>query len=605
MQLKRMPLLIGTGSGAVICLYFRFLIDPALIFHVQEPEFFYGFPFLAEFAAHPGGLVWFAAAFITQLYQFPWVGAVTITLLTGVAALLCFGLMKMMDIDGSVRYSSLLSSLLFLIAFSDYRFSCAYALGFIVAIAVTGFYRYAMRNHGRVRLLPYGLLAAVVYYCCGGAVLLVMAVCVWYESLTRKDPIAAAVIAGATGALPFIAALLFPVVSPGGLYGEMVHFKPALLAAARYPKTSGVVYVAYGMIPALLLVKTAVSGWMAIRKKTARHVAPLLPRCIIGGIGVVALGAIIISVPDAGARRNYRVDAWARQGEWDRIIAEVTPQKLQEYSILSQAHLFRALYHTGRLLSDLFTYPDGLPGKSFMAVTGPMAAKYPVQVSACCSEVGAVNLAEFRAHEALALQGGKPWLLERLACINRIKDRTVSTVKFITLLEHMPFQKKRARRLRRVLLSDTASTVVCNGINRNVPEREYLCRDYYSELVHLFEQDTENKIALEYIIAHNLLNNFVSPVTANAGYFKKLGYRSLPRHVQEAAAVQLSVSRSATSTIGGFELDDAIVARFNRFNTLMQQSGADRIAGLKAVEPQFGSTYWYYLMRSNRPVVLE
>ena len=44
-------------------------------------------------------------------------------------------------------------------------------------------------------------------------------------------------------------------------------------------------------------------------------------------------------------------------------------------------------------------------------------------------------------------------------------------------------------------------------IRSYVPRKEYICRDFYSELVNLFDNTSENRIAFEYIVAENLLNN--------------------------------------------------------------------------------------------------
>jgi hypothetical protein len=72
---------IHAGLFVGIFLFFRFGVDPRLIYHVQEPPFISDLQFFLPFSKYPGGMVWYAGAFLTQFYQFPWAGAIVITLI--------------------------------------------------------------------------------------------------------------------------------------------------------------------------------------------------------------------------------------------------------------------------------------------------------------------------------------------------------------------------------------------------------------------------------------------------------------------------------------------------------------------------------------------
>jgi len=610
MQIK--STLTGIVPAVMVWLYFQFIIDPRLIYHAQEPAFLSGYNFYSDFAAYPGGLVWYASAFLTQWYQVLFAGATIVTLILFLTVWQTAAVLRKLGISAVAGHAALLPTLLLFSAFANYRFPCAYALGFLLSLVCVNVYLHGARGNRFVRLMVYTLLATAAYYCCGMGVLIVTAVCAAYDIVKKKDVVSGIVMICIAALLPLIASRYVFVISTASAYGDVIGITTSLLAAAQYPRASVLVYCVYGAVIVLTFTTMFAVYWKPRPGAGVMKWRNIWPKRRPGRIAVNAIGSMVVIVTalvscDIKARNNYQIDAWARSGAWGAIVKTMTSQRLHDYSILSQAHLFRALYRENCLLSDLFAYPDGLPGKAFMAVTGPMSSRFPLQMSDCCFEVGALNQAEFWAHEALALHGKTPWLLERLATINAIKGNERGAGKFIALLEKTMLHDTEVRQCRALLHknSGTFGTVELDRIKAYAPHKEYLCRDYYSELVNLFDQTSENRIAFEYIVAHNLINNFVSPVVDNTGYFVTLGYNELPRHIQEAAVVQLSVSRATTTKVSGFSLRSDIIERFNQFNQLMERFGSDRVAGLNACAAEFGTTYWFYLMRSGRPVVLE
>ena len=609
MQLK--STFTGIVPAVMVWLYFQLLIDPRLIYHAQEPAFLSGYGFFTDFAAYPGGLVWYVSAFLTQWYQVPFAGATIITLVLFLTFWQTSVVLRKLGISGVAVNAAFLPTLLLFSAFAKYRFPCAYALGFLFSLVCVNVYLHGAQGNRFIRLVLYGALATITYYCCGIGVLLVASVCLTYDITKKKDIVSGTVMFFISALLPLVASRYVFVISTASAYHDVLGVKTSLLAAAQYPRFSELVYCIYGVAFALIFTTVLAADWrlrpgagvIKARKNWLRRPGEI----IVYGIGSTALILTALLSFDMKTRQNHQIDAWARSGAWDKIFNTMTTQKLPDYSILSQAHLFRALYRENRLLSDLFAYPDGLPGKAFMALTGPMASRFPVQMSDCCFEIGALNQAEFWAHEALALHGKTPWLLKRLAFINAMKGRERDAGKFITLLEKTMFHDAEVRQCRALLdkSSGTADSSELHNIETYAPHKEYLCRDYYSELVNLFDQKSENRIAFEYIIAHNLMNNFVSPVVDNTGYFAKLGYGELPIHIQEAAVLQLSVSQATTTTVSGFSLNSDLIQRFNRFNQVLERFGNDRAAGLNACAAEFGTTYWFYLMRSGKPVILE
>jgi hypothetical protein len=142
-------------------------------------------------------------------------------------------------------------------------------------------------------------------------------------------------------------------------------------------------------------------------------------------------------------------------------------------------------------------------------------------------------------------------------------------------------------------------------VRSSMPRKEYLCRDYYSELVNLFEENSENRTAFEYIVAENLLNNSISPVVDNTGYFAWFGYDRFPRHVQEALVFQLVASKAEQAIVNTYKLDNDYFRKFDGFNRVLFQYRDNRAEALKKLAAEYGTTYWYYLASNGRPVYLK
>ncbi|MBN2188555.1 MAG: hypothetical protein JW699_03795 [Chitinispirillaceae bacterium] len=605
-MLKKYRLIPVVVFFVFVFLFFMFGVDPRLLYHAQEPAFLLDAEFFYGFAGYPGGLVWYASAFLTQFYRYPFAGAAIVTLLMLLIYRETAVFLKSYGIRRNREAACFMPSVLLVAAYGDHMLPLSYALGMLIALLFSNIYSSCSSAKTYLRLSLFIILAAAAYYLAGTGALLLAALCVMNELVVRKNAPAAAATAAIAALLPFIAARTFFVISVQSAYYDYFGLKTALLEAARYPRIPPLVYGAYLFYPAA----AAVSFFLPFfARKNGPEKSPGGIADLLLLIAVIAAGISYVSFfhCDKKARANYRIDYLARHGLWDEIIRAVNPKTLEDYSAMSQAHLFRALYWRGRLLSELFTFPQGLPGLSFQMVTGQMATRFPVQMSDLYFEIGALNQAEYWAHEALALRGKKPYLLRRLALINLLKGRKKSAGKFITLLGKTPLERKTVAACNRFLGSDSLidSDAYLGRVRSSMPRKEYVCRDYYSELVNLFEDNSENRTAFEYLVAENLLNNSISPVVDNAGFFARFGYDRFPRHVQEALVFQAVAAKSEQKAVGSFNLDNGYFGKFDGFNRVLFRYANDRAMALKELAAEYGTTYWYYLASNGRPVLLK
>ena len=119
-------------------LYIRLWVDPLLLYHVQEPPFFFGWNFFADLAAYPGGLSEYLSSFLTQFYFFPWFGALCITAIVG---LICLCTRTHITALGGARFTNLpfMPAIFLVVLHNRYLYELAADLGLLfvlVAVAV-------------------------------------------------------------------------------------------------------------------------------------------------------------------------------------------------------------------------------------------------------------------------------------------------------------------------------------------------------------------------------------------------------------------------------------------------------------------------------------
>jgi hypothetical protein len=315
------------------------------------------------------------------------------------------------------------------------------------------------------------------------------------------------------------------------------------------------------------------------------------------GFAVTAIAVIWLTF-DARSKALIRIDYDAERGRWEDVLR--TAARLSHYPIATRLQINRALSHTGRLTSDLFAFPqqsglDLLPSlKAGLDVCTPL--------SDTLLELGQVNLAEHMAHEALEVRGGRPWLLERLALINILKDRPLAARVFLNRLAKVPFWHVRAGRLLEALDKDPALTarpdlakVRESMVKSDIADHQFRTEDLLRQSV---QANRRNRMAIEFLLANFLLTLQVDQVVQNVKLIEGLtmGRTDMPRHLEEAILIHQRIKGGRSVDLQGWQLRDDTVRRFERFQEIIdrnqgQTAGLDRI-----LARGFGDTFWYYYL---------
>ena len=311
----------------------------------------------------------------------------------------------------------------------------------------------------------------------------------------------------------------------------------------------------------------------------------------------VVTSGIVWLTYDPIARNNQRIDYFARHKMWDELLRQSRKSSLQSYDMFICHDVNRALYHTGRLLHDMFLYPQhyaGLLLTQNQRFPKELLVQMWVKGSNTLYELGHINEAENASYEALSTLGYYPEGLQRLALINIIKGQTDAARTFLhALSEDFIYEDIAKQYLQRLetdpLLSKDdqiqrlrSFMLVEDSIDKTTPKD-------------LLEKNIHNRMAFEYLMAFLLLTGQHNAVANSIGYLDNYDYPQdqIPRHLEEAVLIYMTMTNKKADTHGR-RIDTATISRFQKFMQLFQRYKLDVQTPAKALEKEFGDTYYYF-----------
>jgi hypothetical protein len=311
----------------------------------------------------------------------------------------------------------------------------------------------------------------------------------------------------------------------------------------------------------------------------------------------VLTSGVIWLTYDPVARNNQRIDYFARHKMWDKLLQQSRKSSVQSYDMFTCHDVNRALYHTGRLLHDMFLYPQhyaGLLLTQNQRFPKDLLVQIWVKSSNTLYELGHINEAENASYEALSTLDYYPEGLLRLALINIIKGQTDAARTFLHALSrdflYEDIAKQYLQRLEADPLLSTDDQIqrlrsfmlVEDSINKTTPKD-------------LLEKNKNNRMAFEYLMAFFLLTGQHNAVANSIGYLDNFDYPQdrIPRHLEEAVLLYMTITNKKADTHGR-QINTATISRFQKFMQLFQRHKLDYKYPAKALENEFGDTYYYF-----------
>ena len=581
----------------------HFLIDPKLIYFAHGKYLYHsvhvpGMTYFKSVIALPGNIDELLAAYLSRFFHFSWAGTCILTTLAGLLYLATRRFLTAIE-AGQVHWLCYVPCILLLMQYGQYYHHLDGVIAVILGLLL--FCTYSLVAPGKVLLRTslFLILAVAGYMISQETGLLCILACGFYELTGTKGR-------AAGFAYLALALLIFLLSSPwvfklGLLEGPFsaMHLEPdpakrgafLYLALFLFFPLVGFGSLLFGVFAAKRrLPGTRISQLMAnYRSSKLKHlVSPL--------VLLVIVSACLFSTHAGVLRSKLRIEYFASNRMWSHLLEETHKIPLQEYNIFICHDANRALYHTGRLMYDLFSYPQ-LP--YLLVLTSQLKVNAScIKRSELLYEMGDMNRAEHYAHDSLELVEYNPEALKLLAKITVAKRQPDSARVFLNLLREDFLHREWADHYLTKLEEDPflTSDMEVRHARASMPiaDAVTMLNTGYTYFAPLLKSNAHNRMAFEYYVTSLLLANQYDLVAGAASALGNYDYPlgTIPRHFQEA----LLVSRHASDGVPDAEdprLDVGNIEKFNDFVRRIPEYPSKDEAG-ESLAGDFGDTYYYY-----------
>jgi hypothetical protein len=308
-------------------------------------------------------------------------------------------------------------------------------------------------------------------------------------------------------------------------------------------------------------------------------------------IGAVALWLLF----DETRHARTRIDFYSSRGDHEQVIANTLRLTRGELDSCSELRLHRALYHTGRLTSDFFTFLNLGERELFPALAGDLGNCRPQAET--LYELGLVNDAEHFAHEALEWEGERPEIFRLLAKINCLKGRPAAARVFLNRLARIPFEEPWTKDWLGSLdatgnLPDSAGLAEIRSrmLTRDVAHDSLLIEPL---LMALLASNSTNRMAYDFLMTFYLLHCDLPKLAAQLPQLEKFGCREIPANLEQALLLYQALAGTEVK-LANRQVRDMSRKRFQEFSRVMDRETQQKRNPLPALAAEFGDTYWYY-----------
>jgi hypothetical protein len=597
------PGILDTGRDvvffALFYLYLLFIVDSRLLYFgsvviENVPVFFRGWNFFVETVYRPGGLVIYISSFLNELFYYSWTGALVIMAIalglfattraligkTGAARLR--GLSYVMPILVIILYTR----------YANYNYICIITA--VLSALASAYIYLRLRCESALKNSAIFLIISVLLYTAAASAYFIFAViCVIYEIFFAGRQLNGIVYLAAALLIAYTVGVLFFDLSPGEAFSSLMPYNRKITVnfAQLYTGMTGVIFLLCIFTPATMLLLGVIRGRILSKifavdsgKTTGKWVLLTVILFLITG------GAVIFSY-DKRLRYLLAVNYYNYTRQWSKLLdaSAGCPKSLYVMHAVN-----RALYHTGKLSTDMFKY---LQSPHAMYFEGKFNNQFSKWVRANTNiDLGALNLAEIDLTECLELSGRQPILLKELAYIKMAKGDLSSAKVYLNALDKTLFFSGQAKKYLAEIEADPNLTgdKEIQELRQNVPVADYAYFDsyYYNEMLErvLLNANKHNKMAFEYLMAWCLLYGQTDKIADNIRRLADFDYKGIPRLYEEA----LLIYKARGGKQHDWKISSESTKRFNDFTSIRKKHGPDKQGAYNELLKTYGDSYFFY-----------
>lgn len=638
---SRAPISISLGVRLVLLAaffgwYLAAVVNLRLVFEARDGLFLWNPRFFQDFAGQAGWLLRCFDAWWVQLCHQGWPAALV---LAALAWLLLASTASFMNATARAEVGeiSLVPGILLFALYSGYFAHTAAITGSALALSAANGWRHIPARRPTPSVAGFAGLSIVLYYLAGEAWWCFAACCLVHAATNGKS---------------WRLVLLLAVVGAGARFGVAFGLDRLPLGARSFHPPSAdtnlftwSTALFYACFPLSALCasfyrhavrtaerllqrfKTALrcDKPLKLRKAKSTTLAGRTPprpgatpavnglRWAMGtGLGLGLAGAVGCCSLNWDNKALLEIDYCADHQLWNDLLLKA--RKLRVYSEYTNHDINLALYHTGRLPYEMFTFPQmyNILFSQEQARSDSIAmVRKPCDLML---ELGRVNEAEHMALELLEMCP-TGHTLKRLALIKLIKNDAASARLFLSVLRDAPIWGRWAQDQLRQL--DTRAEVTGDAAvqqaRQHMIAQDDLARIYAKAadggavdcsamLLDLLTRDPSNRMAFEYLMAQNLLEGNLQAAVDLLPWADQFFSPALPRHYEEAVLLYAAghPHELLKNPSGVFfrhrRISDATAAEFDRLRAIMSRAGGSLEKAAPDIAHELAGTYFAYFL---------
>lgn len=565
--------------------YLYWFGDYVLFLQEKQSLFLFTDEYLHQYLTLPGGLLEFAGNYLTTFYIDSANGALILAVIITLPAIIFFNVTKQLFNNQSFAlFFSILPSLLLLLMQTHYYHLMEYNLGYIV---VSLYFLLAIT--ARKKYVKYILLAVfpILYYLAGAYVWIFVVMYIFY-SLLYEGGMRRYMYPGALIAVAGISLLVFKMVLFLQPLEQLFQYPLPLI---QDPRHSLLFYVLTGYV-VLYPLFGRLSNQFKLRKKYRRPVS-LVSTLLVLGLCIFMLSKLY----NSQTRRVIQIQKYVYAKEWEKAIA--FHEKYPSRNLIGQYFYNIALSETDQLCNRLFYgQQDFGPG----SIVLPWGNEHLRRGGYFYYAIGLINEAQRWAYEDMVVNGYSPQNLKLLSKTCLINGDYRMAEKYLGKLKKSRNYKEWAEN-HEIMLHHPERVKAHSELGEKVkllPEEDFFIRinSPQDNIPELLKANPDNRKVFEYKMAWYLLSKNVEPVTKNIKKMKELGYKQIPRHVEEAALAYLN-STGELPDMGGFTISQSAKQRFNNYASEYKGVRQNSPSAKEKIRNEFRNTFWFYYHFKN------
>ncbi len=586
-------------------LFFLFIylwVDTKLIYFHQEQYllkhiYVSSMHLFSDTPLFPGKPIEYVCAILSHYFYYSWAGAVIVTAIGWMLCLVTDRVITFMAGD-QLRPLRFCLPIILLIEYSRYYHHLQDSLSILFALIFIYLYTRKPLRNPALRFALFLLLSTAVYIVAAKAYLIFVAVCAIFEFFNMRNPLTGCLSLLPPFLIPYLASNTFFDMSTSQAYLSMSPFSPASNIG-----TISLRFCFFLFLPTAALIGAIVK--IAGHNSSFEKAQKLLDRCrenkfkwYIETATLIVIAATAVWFAKTPVTKTLRrIDYFCQNKMWQQLLDETDQLPEKQYSVFVCHDVYRALYHSGRLLDELFSYPPhpaGLMLNLEDGLSGETQLTRWFKLGDILYELGDINRAENATYEALTSANYYPQGLMRLAMINIVKQQPETARIFLNALSadfiYRDWAKEYLKRLEEYPYFSTDDEIqrtrslmfVNDSIERTTP-------------VDLLKTNKNNKMAFEYVVAALLLGGQHLPLVSSIHDLDNYDYPKdwLPRHLQEAVLTVMTLTGKKVD-LGTRRMDGNVVSRYRSFIEHLKDFAQDPEGTKNILEEDFSDTYYYY-----------